>query len=383
MAQHKIKLLLAIAFIISCSPGENGKDGSSCVVEPKEKAADGFDIICDGEKVGELANGRDGKGMDCIAEPRGDSLLIICDDEKIGTVYDGKNGRDGRDGEDGASGEQGLIGENCSIADSTDNSAYYKITCGNEGSQTEKTLAKATCGAVAYDPAIMSCEKNILTLSFTDTRDSKKYKAVVIGSQIWMAENLNYNASGSLCYGYAESNCAKYGRLYDWATAMDLDTSYNRKLYTGSEKKKDICPIGWHLPSRDEWLVLINFIGGASRAGVKLKATSGWIDKEYGYYDSITVSGTKYYFHHSSSTNGTDDYGFSALPGGDAYCTPTCGSGGSVNYSVNDASWWTSTENDAYVANYYYIPAGDIYGYSVSKGYNLKSIRCLKDGVSI
>jgi hypothetical protein len=71
--------------------------------------------------------------------------------------------------------------------------------------------------------------------SFADARDGKKYGAVEIGIQTWMAENLNYNASGSKCSGNSESNCQKYGRLYNWSTA------------------RNACPKGWHLPSDAEW----------------------------------------------------------------------------------------------------------------------------------
>ncbi len=129
-----------------------------------------------------------------------------------------------------------------------------------------------------------------------DNRDDQTYKTVVIGTQIWMAENLNYSLNiDSRCYENDEANCATYGRLYEWPTAMG---STNGSA-TGSDAVpsgvRGICPAGWHLPSRAEWEVMTAYVGGAGTAGKKLKAASGW-----------------------DNGNGTDDYGFSALPGGRA-----------------------------------------------------------------
>ena len=112
--------------------------------------------------------------------------------------------------------------------------------------------------------------------TFTDSRDKKEYKWVKIGSQIWMAQNLAYKPRTGVARSYEnqEMNLTKYGYLYDWETA------------------KNICPEGWHLPSLEEFTELVETAG--SDPGTKLKAKSGW----------------------SRDGNGTDLFGFSALPGG-------------------------------------------------------------------
>lgn len=78
--------------------------------------------------------------------------------------------------------------------------------------------------------------------SFTDNRDGQSYQAIQIGNQIWMTENLNYATTNSWCYNNSSSNCSIYGRLYFWDAAMSS------------------CPSGWHLPSSDEWSILLDFV---------------------------------------------------------------------------------------------------------------------------
>jgi len=370
-------LLIATSLTFSCF-GDDGKDGASCITNPKENAADGFDVICDGKKVGELSNGKD---ADCIIEPSRLSpgvYDVICNDQKVGELS-----------------VQGQQGESCSVADDPNNSAYLKMTCGSGETKTEKTWAKAVCGGNAFDPEIMTCNKSILSFSFTDARDSRKYKAVVIGNQTWMAENLNYGgdispASGSSssslligkCYGEGSadiptadvsSNCAKYGRLYDWATAMGIDASYNSTLYTGSAKKKDLCPAGWHLPTNEEWLILINSVGGTATAGVKLKAASDW-EKSVEYVsDCVYIDNSYKSCEILVSGNGTDDYGFSALPGG---------SGSTSGYYYNlgiYGYWWTSSEVSSNTVNSWRAHRSNTSGvYTLNKA-NMYSIRCVKN----
>jgi len=149
------------------------------------------------------------------------------------------------------------------------------------------------------------------------TYEGQTYKTVKIGTQTWMAENLNYNASGSRCYGDntgsdSQNRCSTYGRLYNWSTAMNGAAS-STAVPSGV---RGICPSGWHLPSDAEWTLLENAVGGSSVAGTKLKATSGWYN----------------------NGNGTNEYGFSALPGGGGY------SGGSFKDVEGSGNWWSSTE---------------------------------------
>jgi uncharacterized protein (TIGR02145 family) len=91
---------------------------------------------------------------------------------------------------------------------------------------------------------------------FIDPRDSKSYKYVIIGKQKWMAENLNFNEeSTSKCYENSDENCSVYGRLYDWKTVMNSEnpSEINSSIVQG------ICPSGWHVPQRSEWVELAEF----------------------------------------------------------------------------------------------------------------------------
>jgi uncharacterized protein (TIGR02145 family) len=179
--------------------------------------------------------------------------------------------------------------------------------------------------------------------TFTDPRDGKVYRTVKIGSQVWMAENLSYNAPGSIFYNNDPKNGEKYGRLYNWETAMKAS------------------PTGWHLPSDEELKVLINFVGGKDAVGKHLKAKSGWSDNK------------------GQNGNGLDTYGFAALPGGIALPDGIGYSGWSSKVG-NMGIWWSSSEytsNEVYFWSMYYNDEGMIW-YRASKK-NLHSIRCVKD----
>jgi len=196
--------------------------------------------------------------------------------------------------------------------------------------------------------------------SMKDSRDGHTYKTVTIGSQTWMAENLNYETANSYCYNDNASNCTKYGRLYTWAAAMDSagiwstngkGCGYN-KTCSRTYPVRGVCPQGWHLPSKAEWETLFNAVGGLSVAGTKLKSTSGWYN----------------------SGNGTDAFSFSALPAGGRV------NYGSYYYEGNYAYFWSWPEDTSYDANNMYL----YYDYDYAcLYYSLKyyafSVRCLKD----
>jgi len=211
-----------------------------------------------------------------------------------------------------------------------------------------------------YDPDLYECKPSsngiYLKTGITDSRNSKTYKAVLIGEQTWMAENLNYNAGNSKCYSNSEANCNTYGRLYKWATAMNINQSYNSASFTASAKHQGICPTGWHISSNAEWTTLINYVG-ASTAGTKLKAASGW-----------------------GNIPGTDDYGFSALPSG---ACNTVSQGFFDN--GRSTSFLSATEGSASAFDYWCIgiPCGQgVAAFATDtngKSFILIPVRCVKD----
>ena len=209
----------------------------------------------------------------------------------------------------------------------------------NSSSSSETTKSSSSSENISAGSVYDATAKTL-----KDLRDGQTYKTVTIGTQTWMADNLNYETENSYCYDDDPSNCSKYGRLYTWAAA------------------KTVCPSGWHLPSKTEFEALITAVGGSSTAGAKLKSQTGWTA-----YDGITNE---------------DAFGFSALPAGSRY------SNGVYYYEGSHAYFWRSTEYDSRYAYFMYLNYsldGAYLSYSLdgaylSHGKDLGfSVRCVKD----
>ena len=383
--------------------GEKGLDGASCTAVALEDNS-GFNVICGGDTIGVLKNGEKGEagenGSGCEIADQGDGVVeVTCgegENASTTTLYKAMCGAAAYDPAkkfciDGAT------------YDLCDSKSYDLATqfCAADS-------IYELCGTESYDPATQMCLDNQIVLvcsdsldgekitvngtsyqcweqkwieekanwqylnpaisyeMFKDARDGQIYKSVKIGNQVWMAENLNYDynegTAKSYCYNDEPDSCAKYGRLYFWSAAMDSAGVFSDGgkgcgygvTCSVSEPVRGICPEGWHLPSKEEWSVLFEAVGGEDVAGTKLKSTSGW------YGDG----------------NGTDESGFSVLPAGFRYGV------GNYYYAGERADFWSSTERGSLNAYRWYFHYGNesvllIY-YDDFKDYGY-SVRCLRD----
>jgi uncharacterized protein (TIGR02145 family) len=211
--------------------------------------------------------------------------------------------------------------------------------------------------------------------------DGNYYPSVIIGNQEWMAENLratrdaNGNNITRYCYDNVALNCDLYGGLYTWHTVMNGATSSN----TNISNVQGICPTGWHVPSRTEWEDLVNFVvdqgypngwSNPNGAGNALKSCRQASSPLGGY--CATLEHPRWNSH--STNYGTDQFGFSALPGGQRYSsTPFA-------YLGNLGLWWSSTKyssTDAFTVRIRHD--GGSMGVTRYYYYNGFSVRCVRD----
>lgn len=232
-----------------------------------------------------------------------------------------------------------------------------------------KQFFTTTLLAIIFIATFQACEEDPTTLnkqdhifgSMTDI-DGNVYQTVIIGNQEWMAENLKVThyrngdtipnvtsgapgTPGPITGAYFEynndaNNVATYGRLYNWYAVND---------------SRNIAPAGWHVPTRDEWLTLVEYLGGYDVAGGKLKE-----------------AGTAHC--NSPNTSATNESGFTALPGGYCYY-------GSYSFQMGSAGYfWTSEKSNVSTAwgRELSCTGSEVYRVSIDKRLGL-SIRCVRD----
>jgi uncharacterized protein (TIGR02145 family) len=288
--------------------------------------------------------------------------------------------------------DMSIIGEKVSVESENylyecDGEIWFKSYDQTELNSTSTKSSSST--KAAYSPCLNT---NVSYGKVTDSRDGLVYRTVTIGTQTWMAENLNYAAyldvpvywtekekfyssdSSSWCYDNDPANCEKYGRLYTWAVAMDSAAQFSTTgkgyglngldLDSPSEFVRGICPGGWHLPSSEEWNRLFVAVGSrpekfvshlrVRNVGPKFKSACGWDDG-----------------------NGTDEYGFSIYPAG-------IGRFDNFQFFGEKARFWSSTK-------YPYVDAVSWEFENLSEDVNEfpsymyfgLSVRCVEDEVKL
>jgi len=256
------------------------------------------------------------------------------------------------------------------------------------------TISNAPCAASTDDVVITTtscCAGGPPTsgcgglTTMTDARDSKVYNIKEIGTQCWMAQNLNYGtyvtvATGQggagtqkYCYANAEGNCGVVGGLYEWAEMMNGSTACNGDATCPpcTTPVQGICPSGWHIPSHYEWTLLEKSVGSNPDAFPYDITTIAWLGTDEG--GNLKETGTSHWS--SPNTGATNTSGFNALGGG-----ALIGSPAGFSYFMEKGQWWTATQFDG--ANTWFRNVST-YNALVYRGYNPKtyahSVRCVKD----
>ncbi len=238
----------------------------------------------------------------------------------------------------------------------------YSVRCVMDVGETGRSSSKegSSASRSSARPSSSSSESVPDTGTTTDARDGKTYRTVAIAGKTWMAENLDYEASGSFCYNDTAAYCERYGRLYTWGAAMDsLTTGCGDGKTCSVSRPRGICPEGWHLPDNAEWTDFISAVGGSDEAGNALKSAESWND------------------WNGKSGGGADTYGFSAMAAGNRDVT--------VEHDYHnlgiDAYFWTSSEAGATTAYYVSVHHKDkkTIQWTVEKYMVAYSVRCLKD----
>ncbi|WP_290734363.1 MULTISPECIES: fibrobacter succinogenes major paralogous domain-containing protein [unclassified Fibrobacter] len=343
--KHSLTRIVALTATLLVACGDE-------VTEVTEVHETGMKIVEEGEKLPECTTENEGTMVYAL-----DSAAAYACVDNEWVTFNGKDGEKGDKGDKGAPGDSGEAGTSCTM-ESLPDSSGFKVICGGDsvgvvlngekGEQGDKG-EDGNDGKDGQDGKSIEGAENF----FIDARDKQIYKKVTIGTKTWMAENLNYETANSLCY---MDSCAKYGRYYTWADAMDSAAVFSDNAKgcgydvecTIKTPARGICPEGWHIPDSTEWRTLYSVMGKSSNA-MQAKGFDNWPDA-------------------------TDAYGFSALPAG--------GYMRSAFYDVGGyARFWSAaefTEYDNYSADYWYLNAIGATLSFTDENFSL-SVRCIKD----
>jgi uncharacterized protein (TIGR02145 family) len=252
-------------------------------------------------------------------------------------------------------------------------SSSSEVPSSSSGGSSSSALSSSSVSSSSSSFS-SACQQNGVVSGSPVSYGGKTYETVVICGQTWMARNLDYDpgpsTGNSWCYVGKDSyddtaiaSCDRYGRLYDWTTAMGISAAYSNTLFNGNDvKRRGICPSGWHIPSEAEWDALVSAIEaiqGIGTAGKHLKAVNGWRNRTGG-----------------TSGNGLDTYGFTALPGGNRH------PGGNFQSAGSYSGWWSSTEDYGNSSWAYHWSMSYDYDYvsSINNGKSfVRSVRCVQD----
>lgn len=402
-------ILLCATFLVACGDEnttkveENHYDAMSILEKGKKLSKQ----PCDSLNVGDLLYVTDSNEVFfCNGK---EWLSLKGDDGEKGDKGDkgdrGARGAKGEKGDTGAPGSSGSVGPagssgsngtGCEIID--DEGGVVTIECGDETTE----LYRAMCANKPYDPDKFFCMNETLydpNDYFVDLRDNHVYRKIKVGegknAVTWMAENLNYTynegSAKSVCYDNNPDNCAKYGRLYTWAAAVDSAGvfsntckgcgSYPENVEEESEDPKEwvsvptdtqirgVCPKGWHLPDSLEFDALLRRLTDGSEpsasrqlefvyphAGAKLESKTGWPEIE--------------------NVERVDAIGFTALPAGNClfnegmYC---------YNLGISAFFWIGYEDGPSYTKEISIYDALDVVALrTCSKNYTA-SVRCVED----
>lgn len=261
-----------------------------------------------------------------------------------------------------------------------------------QGKSSSSELVEVSSSSVEQDVSSSSGEKAVWKYlnpavsygEMTDARDGQIYKTVKIGTQTWMAENLNY-IDESVAKTYAENGicldgnlikCGLYGGYYKWSMAVDsvsLRSKYGKCGYgyncAITERVQGICPEGWHLPDTTEWKTLWNYAlenGEGDSVSISLKSVDGWEPNE-------------------DVSQGTNRFGFTVLPAG-YYGARTDSYDNIIAYSRKETGLEASFQavesrsgTNAWGGIYIWNASDHSFAKSFGAKYNFFSVRCIKN----